>query len=60
MMLDVCILHASHNVAAASTAPAPLKETGSVTCTVTGYFHVMNLAQPARSSSAVVLRKGEV
>lgn len=37
----------SHNVAAASTAPAPLNAAGLETTISTGYFHSMNFAHPA-------------
>lgn len=38
----------THNVAAASIAPAPLKAGLLVISTVTGYFHVIYFAQPIR------------
>ena len=44
------VAHA-HSGDAASTMPAALNAHGFVISTVTGYFHSMNLAQPAAGVS---------
>nr|POF01291.1 hypothetical protein CFP56_21239 [Quercus suber] len=46
----------AHREAAASIAPAPLKAPGLVISIDTGYFHVINLAQPTEGHKSALSR----